>query len=138
VARELDLQTLSQVTLPVPAFQVLTIGALGEANLDASIRSFLGHVSGSLNEVTQDVEKKRKRIIMQRLPDNTAQTVVRVDSTVDNESPSKKFRSEAGYLEEIEVRKTNLPKSIESLYKSILRAQEELEAGKVWQADMLD
>lgn len=124
----------------VPAFQVLTIGALGEANLDASIRSFMRHVSGFRNEVMEEVEKekKRKHVIMQDLLDYNPQVAIRVDGVVDDESPSKKVRSEEGYLEQTDVGKANLPKSIESLYKTILRAQEELEAGKTWKADLLD
>jgi hypothetical protein len=128
------LQTLSQNTTSIPAFQVLTIGGLGEANLDASVRSFFRHISGVQNENMQNADKEKKRkwgtsYLNSRSP--------RRDSGfVNDESPHKKLRNKDGYGEEAtEVTNKALPKSIKSLYESILSAQKELEAGRGWEAD---
>jgi hypothetical protein len=122
VARELDLQTLSQSTTSVPAFQVLAIGSLGEANMDGSIRSFFRHVSGVPNENMQDAEKVGITL--------ASRSSTLESGLVDHESPPKKIRNKDGYLEANDATNKNLPKSIESLYESISSAQKELEAGR--------
>ena len=114
----------------MPAFQVLTIGGLGEVNMDGSIRSFFRHVSGVPNENIQDAEKERKR------KRNTVGTTLASPSSTlesglaNDDSPPKKPRNKDGHPEANDTTNKNLPKSIESLYKSILSAQKELEAGR--------
>jgi hypothetical protein len=113
---------------------VLTIGGLTEANLDASVRSFFRHVSGVQNENMQDADKEKKRklgtsYLNSRLP-------MYDSGFVDEEFPHKKLRNKDGYEEEAtEITNKALSKSIKSLYESILSAQEELEAGRSWEAD---
>jgi hypothetical protein len=126
---------LSQSTTSVPAFQVLTIGGLGEANLDGSIRSFFRHVSGVPNESMQDAEKERKR--KRNAVGITSASSVLERSLVDDEYPPKKLRNKDGHPEANEATNKNLPKSIESLYESILNAQKELEAGRSLNEDAL-
>ena len=98
--------------------------------MDGSIRSFFRHVSGVPNENMQDAEKERKR------KRNTIGTTLASRSStlesglVDHDSPPKKLRNKDGYPEANDVTSKNLPKSIESLYESILSAQRELEAGR--------
>ena len=124
------------MTTAVPAFQVLTIGSLGDTNLDASIRSFARHITGIPNENVQDKdkeEKKRKREIARKT--STASMVPSPIGITGDESPSKKLRN--GEDEIDETRKV-LPKSIASLYESIQSAQRELEASRSWEADVLD
>jgi hypothetical protein len=123
------------MTTSVPAFQVLTIGSLGDTNLEASVRSFVRHITGTSNEVVQDKdkeEKKRKR----GTPVRTSFGVSR-NSTARDESPSKKLRNIEGDIDNtIDGPRKVLPKSIKSLYESILSAQKELEAGKSWDAEV--
>jgi len=115
---------------------VLTIGGLGEANLDASVRSFFRHISGVQNENMQGEDKEKKRkwgtsFLNSRLP-------IPDSGFVNDEIPHKKLRNKDGYGEEATgVTNKALPKSIKSLYESILSAQKELEAGRSWEADEL-
>jgi len=132
VARELDLQTLSQSTTSVTAFQVLTIGPLGETNLEISIRSFLRHVSGMPNEMVQETEKEKKRK-RGNLGESSNHQILE-NAHVTHELPSKKLRNNDGYGEQGSKR---LSTSIESLYESILSAQKELEAGRTWTEEVL-
>jgi hypothetical protein len=114
---------------------VLKIGDLGEANLEASIRSFFRTVTGVQNANMQDpdAEKKRKR---PTVISNSRLSVL--ENAVADQSPPKKLRNKDGYTQEPnEVTKDSLPKSIESLYESILSAQKELEAGRNWNADAI-
>ena len=122
----------------MPAFQVLTIGTLEEANLESSLRSFARHFTGVRNDVVREMEseKKRKRRDGSMAPTETSQLPsVMTDGVL---SPPKRHRNE-----DITPVSTNgdvngkLPKSIESLYKSIMSAQEELEAGRNWSANAL-
>jgi hypothetical protein len=124
---------LSQSTKSVPAFQVLTIGSFGEANLETSIRSFMRHVTGIPNESLQDPEKekKRKRVNGHNTSDKLSELSV-ADATVERVvSPVKRVRGDSVVGDQ----EKRLPKSIESLYESIMRAQEELEVGRSWSVD---
>jgi hypothetical protein len=124
----LDLQTLSQRTISVPAFQVLTIGALGEANLETSTRSFMRHISAAPNEnrVDPELEKKRKRESA-KVSTNGASHLSLPQG--EDYAPSKKLRNIDGHQEDA-VMSNVLPKAIESLYASILSAEKELEEGR--------
>ena len=130
----MDLQTLSQIITSVPAFQVLTIGDLGDANLETSIRSLLRHLSAIPNENMQDAEKekKRKRETV-GVSDSMSQSSVPDGIITEYKSPPKRIRNGDGSHE-----RANLPKSIEALYESILSAQEELEAGRTWREEEFD
>jgi hypothetical protein len=124
------------MTTSVPAFQVLTIGSLGDTNLEASVRSFVRHITGTPNEVVQDKdkeEKKRKR----RMPGRTS-IGVSSKSTARDESPSKKLRNIEDVDNPVDGTRKVLSKSIKSLYESILSAQKELEAGKSWDAGVME
>jgi hypothetical protein len=128
------------MTTSVPAFQVLTIGALGEANLDASVRSFVRHVSGAVNGNMDDSEKEKKRkrevskssveaLSLSRAPRGTNGT---------HSLPAKRLRNHEDHSEErTDSGSQKLPKSIESLYASIMSAEKELESGRDWGRDVL-
>ena len=132
----MDLQSLSRRTPSVPAFQVLTIGALGEAQLEASMRSFLRHISAASNENRADLEleKKRKQELV-RVSTNGAPHFSGPHNAVGEEySRNKTLRNVDGHPEGT-PRSSVLPKSIESLYASILSAEKELEEGRRWNGD---
>jgi hypothetical protein len=132
----LDLQSLSQRTTSVPAFQVLTIGALGEANLETSMRSFMRHISAAPNEnrVDPELEKKRKRESAKVSANGAPHLSLPQGGIGEDYSPSKKLRNMDGHQEEA-VMSNVLPKAIESLYASILSAEKELEEGRRWDGD---
>jgi len=114
---------------------VLKIGDLSESNVEASVRTFFRTVTGVQNANMQDPdpEKKRKRLTV---TSNSRLSVL--ENVVADQSPPKKLRNKDGYTQEPnEVTNGSLPKSIESLYESILSAQKELEAGKNWSADTI-
>jgi hypothetical protein len=114
----------------VPAFQVLTIGGLGEVNMDGSIRSFFRHVSGVPNENIQDAEKERKRKRNTVGAASAYRSSTLEGGLANDDSPPKKPRNKDGHPKANDATNKNLPKSIESLYKSIMSAQKELEAGR--------
>lgn len=127
----MDLQALSQMTTSVPAFQVLTIGEFGDANLEASLRSFCRHASAIPNENMQDAEKekKRKREFMRVL----SQSATPDGIISEPKSPPKKVKNGDDSNGD-----AKLPKSIAALYQSILNAQAELEAGRNWREEEND
>jgi hypothetical protein len=132
----LDLQSLSQMTSSVSAFQVLTIGDLGEANLYTSLRSFLRYVTSTPNDTLQDGDKEKKRKRASGVStDNVSQSSIPPRSSFDNGSPPKRSKNEEDGVDE--VRNQILPKSIESLYASILSAEKEIEAGRSWNGELL-
>lgn len=123
------------MTIAVPAFQVLTIGALGEANLDASVRSFIRHVSGAVNGSMDDSEKEKKRKRDARKSSVEALSLFHTpNSTNETHSvPTKRVRNQEDHSEERrDSGSQKLPKSIESLYASIMSAEKELNPGKDW------
>jgi len=115
---------------------VLTIGALGEANLETSMRSFLRHISAAPNEsrVDPELEKKRKRESAKVLTNGAPDSSVSRGDVGEGYSPSKKLRNVHGHQENAMISNV-LPKAIESLYASILRAEKELEEGRRWNGD---
>ena len=101
--------------------------------MDGSIRSFFRHVSGVPNENMQGAEeRKRKRNTVP--PTSTSRSSMLESRFVNDESPPKKLRNKD---EANDATNKNLPKSIESLYKSIFSAQKELEAGRSLNEDAL-
>ena len=113
---------------------MLTVGDIGQANLDASIRSFFRHVSGVQNENMHDAEKEKKR--KRGTVTSNSRSSLPENGLAYHESPHKMFRNSDGSREEVnDVANKSLPKSIESLYESILSAQKELEAGRNWNAE---
>lgn len=134
----MDLHTLSRLSNAVPAFQVLTVTAPEEANLETSVRSFMRHVTGTRNEAPKqmEIEKKRKRRDGSIAPSELSQmSNIMVDGI---SSPPKKYKNNEETMETgANGSSEKLPKSIESLYKSIMSAQEELEAGRNWSQDAL-
>jgi hypothetical protein len=139
VACELDLHGLSQMTTSVSAFQVLTIGSIGDANLEVSVRSFMRHVNADLiaNMLDPDKERKRKRGSGLNSHNHITRSPVVPRSLPDNISTPKRVRSEEDA--EVQTGQINrkLPRSIESLYESIMSAQKEMEVGRAWEADEL-
>jgi hypothetical protein len=119
----------------VPAFQVLTIGALGEANLDASVRSFIRHVSGAVNGSMDDSEKekKRKREVSKSSVEPPSLSHAPHGTNGTHSLPAKRIRNQEDHSEERpDSGSQKLPRSIESLYASIMSAEKELEAGRDW------
>ena len=82
-------------------------------------------------------EKKRKRGNMRNSSSGGSNSVSDI-RTAGDESPSKKLRNSELDLETIDGTRKVLPKSIASLYESILSAQKELEAGKGWEAEAFE
>ena len=135
VASKLDLQALSQLTSSIPAFQVLMIGELAEVDLEISLHSFLRHVTGIPNESLRDKEeKKRKRLTM----DGSLNGDIETSFGNGVQSPNKAPKLENGNTSLASGGSQNLSKSVVSLYQSILSAEEELEAGKRWNEELLD
>jgi hypothetical protein len=119
------------MTTSVPAFQVLTIAALGEANLDASVKSFMRHVSGAVNGNMDESEKKRKRDPRKSSVEGKSQLHVPASTNGTHSLPAKRVRNQDVDADETtDYSSQKLPKSIESLYASIMSAEKELEAGK--------
>jgi hypothetical protein len=85
----------------------------------------------------QDAEKERKRKRNAVGITSASRSSVLEKSLVDDEYPPKKLRNKDGHPEANEATNKNLPKSIESLYESILNAQKELEAGRSLNEDAL-
>ena len=136
MARELDLQSLSGTTASVPALQVLTIDRPQDANLEASFRSLLRHVSGTPNENMLDREQEKKRKRGTAIPLGLGESVL--GGVVEIISPPKKLRNGDHYKQETAKESAKvLSKSVGSLYESISSAQKELEAGRRWTEEML-
>jgi hypothetical protein len=116
----------------ITAFQVLIIGTLEDVNLESTLRSLVRHVTGSRNEVAKDIalEKKRKRAEIAMSPPHVRHESVPNGAMKELTSPPKKVRNGESPSP---VAERKLSKSIESLYKSIMSAQEELEAGRTWE-----
>ena len=138
MARELDLHGLSQMTTSVSAFQVLTIGSIGDANLEVSVRSFMRHVNAGqiTNMQDPDKERKRKRGSALNSYNHITRSPVVPRSLPDNISTSKRVRNEETEVQTGQINR-KLPRSIESLYESIMSAQKEMEVGRAWEADEL-
>jgi hypothetical protein len=120
------------MTTSVPAFQVLTIAALGEANLDGSVKSFMRHVSGAVNGSMDESEKKRKRDPRKSPVEGKSQIHLPASTNGIHSLPAKRVRNQDVADEKTDHNSQKLPKSIESLYASIMSAEKELEAGKDW------
>lgn len=140
VARELDLNRLSQLTTSVSAFQVLTIGMLGDVNLETSVRSFMRHVNAGLNTNQYDPDNDRKR---KRGSDFNSISGVTQSPAIQRNlagivSPPKRTRSVEEAVAQTAKVDGKLPRSIESLYESIMSAQKELEVGRAWQSNRLE
>ena len=100
------------------------------------MRSFLRHISAALNQtrIDAEMEKKRKRESVRVSTNGTSQSSVSQSGVVEDRSPIKKLRNMDGYREETKASNV-LPKAIESLYASIMRAEKELEEGRRWNGD---
>jgi hypothetical protein len=99
------------------------------------MRSFLRHISAASNEnrLDPEVEKKRKRESA-RLSSNVVSNSSALPS-VEDRAPNKKLRNMDEYRDDAHTSNA-LPKSIESLYASIMSAEKELEAGRMsWEGD---
>src|SRR5579859_4067327 len=96
VARDLDLQGLSQMTNSVSAFQVLTIGSIGDANLEASVRSFMRHVNAGVNLHMHDPDHDRKRKRASSLISRSSipQSPIVQRSPTGNLSPPKRVKGD--------------------------------------------
>lgn len=133
VAQELDLQALAPRTSSVSAFQVLTINGLNYANLDASLRSFLRHITAAPNQNWQDGDKKRKYATYV-FPEDVVHPSIPESRHINNNSSLKKLKDDE---EEAIIKSNVLRRSIESLYASISNAEKELEAGRNWREEMI-
>jgi hypothetical protein len=131
------LKSLSQRSHSVPAIQVLTIGAFEGASFESSLRSFMRHVTGARNEIMKEteLEKKRKRREVSLASSHQPRAAKFMADGI--RSPPKRSRIEefGSVVGRDDKGDGKLPKSIESLYKSIMSAQEELEAGRSWSED---
>ena len=106
--------------------------------MDESVRSFFRHVSGVPSESMQDEkDRKRKRDMAGLPPPGSGLPVLENSGHENQESPQKKVRNKEAHQEKGDAINNSLPKSIESLYESILSAQKELEAGRSLNADSL-
>ena len=138
MARELDLYGLSQKTTAVSAFQVLTIGSLADANLEVSVRSFMRHINARSNSNMQDFDNEKKRKRLATSHNTITQSPAGQQDLAGSISPPKRVKNDEdgdGYKGQTDRR---LPRSIESLYKSIMSAQEEIEVGRAWEANELE
>lgn len=140
VARNLDLQGLSRKTNSVAAFQVLTICSIGDANLEVSLRSFMRHINAGLNAHTYDPDKdrKRKRGSNSISHNPTSRSPIIQRSTTGDISPPKRVKGDEEANAHTSQTNQKLPRSVESLYKSIMSAQKEMEAGRAWETNEMD
>jgi len=121
---------------------VFTIGDLAEANLEASIRPFARYITAAPNPNILDAdkeEKKRKRGAARRSSIGSSHMSVTDSGIGGSESPSKRVRNLSESIGETTGTGTKpLPKSLASLYESIMNAEKELEEGRRWDEDGME
>ena len=111
----------------------------GDANLEASVRSFMRHISAGLNtnQHDPDTDRKRKRGSDSNAISHVIQSPAVQRSLAGSISPPKRVRNLDDIAPPLQA-DGKLPRLIESLYESIMRAQTELELGRAWQSNGLE